>query len=213
MLKIFMQYMQQNPDALCNIVDYIFVETMTKRKITIVVALRLLGKLIRLDQSQWFKGVVYQRLRVKLMKLISYLRNIDLDVKNINSISMWIEDIFTKHYDIKKILEENFNIIYDFRLNVKKNACHDLFIYESYDSVNKKIYNSIFLFCQVAFFFERNYKPQRKMFNFKKMYHNFYSTSIFCRFKENKTYNIKGKEFFAGKIKVKIQETIATIDV
>lgn len=208
-----MEYMKQNPDSLCNIVDYIFIETMTKRKITIVVALRLLGKLIRLDQSQHFKGVVYKRLRENLIKLISFLRNIDLDVKNINSISMWIEDIFTKQYNYKKVLEENFNVVYDFRLNIEKAACHDLFIYETYDSNNKKIYNSIFLFSQVAFFFERNYKPQKKLFNFKKMYIHFYSSSIFCRFKENKTYNIQGKEFFAGKIKVKIQETIATIDV
>lgn len=126
---------------------------------------------------------------------------------------MWIEDIFTKQYNYKKVLEENFNVVYDFRLNIEKAACHDLFIYETYDSNNKKIYNSIFLFSQVAFFFERNYKPQKKLFNFKKMYIHFYSSSIFCRFKENKTYNIQGKEFFAGKIKVKIQETIATIDV
>lgn len=178
-----------------------------------MVGLRLLEKLIRLDQSQRFKACVYKRMRKPLMRLIDYLRNIDLDIKNINSISMWIEDIFTKNYDLKRIILSNFHQIYDFRLVVDKIFCHDLFLFEANDTESKKIYNSIFLFSRIAFFFERNIKPQKKNYNFKRMYYSFYSGSIFSKLKENKSYNIDGKESVAAKIKVKIQEKIATIDV
>lgn len=196
-----------------SIVDYIFLETFTKRKITILVGLRLMEKLIRLDQSQKFKAVIYKAIRKPLMKLIQFLRNIDLDIRNINSISMWIEDIFTKNYDIKKILHANLSQIYDFRLSTDRSFCHDLFLYESNDSTKKKIYNSIFLFSRVAFFFERNFKPQKRHYNFKEMYYNFYNSSLFSKLKENKSYNIDGKESIPAKIKVKIQDKIATIDM
>lgn len=178
-----------------------------------MVGLRLLEKLIRLDQSQKFKACVYRAMRKPLMRLIDYLRNIDLDIKNINSISMWIEDIFTKNYDLKRIILSNFHQIYDFKLQVDKSFCHDLFLFEANDTDSKKIYNSIFLFSRIAFFFERNIKPQKKNYNFKRMYYSFYSGSIFSKLKENKSYNIDGKESVAAKIKVKIKEKIATIDV
>jgi hypothetical protein len=213
LFNIFYKYLLKHSDSLQAILEYIFLETFTKRKITIMVGLRLLEKLIRLDQSQKFKAHVYKSLRKPLMRLIDYLRNIDLDIKNINSISMWIEDIFTKNYDLKRIIQTNFHQIYDFRLQLDKTFNHDLFLYEANDTENKKIYNSIFLFSRVAFFFERNIKPQKRNYNFKRMYYNFYSGSIFSKLKENKSYNIDGKESVAAKIKVKIQEKIATIDV
>lgn len=194
-------------------IEYIFLETFTKRKITTMVGLRLLEKLIRLDQSQKFKAWIYKSLRKPLVRLIDYLRNIDLDIKNINSISMWIEDIFTKNYDLKSIISGNFHQIYDFRLQLDKGVCHDLFLFEANDTETRKIYNSIFSFSRVAFFFERNIKPQKKAYNFKRMHYNFYAGSIFSKLKENKSYNIDGKESVAAKIKVKVQEKIATIDV
>lgn len=213
LFNIFYKYLVRHAESLQAIIDYIFLETFTKRKITIMVGLRLLEKLIRLDQSQKFKACVYRALRKPMMRLIDYLRNIDLDIRNINSISMWIEDIFTKNYDLKRIIQSNFHQIYDFRLQLDKAFNHDLFLFEANDTEPKKIYNSIFLFSRVAFFFERNIKPQKRNYNFKRMYYNFYSGSIFSKLKENKSYNIDGKESVAAKIKVKIQEKIATIDV
>lgn len=178
-----------------------------------MVGLRLLEKLIRLDQSQKFKAVIYKAIRRPLMKLIEYLRNIDLDIRNINSISMWIEDIFTKNYDLKKVLQSNLHQVYDFRLSLDKSFCHDLFLYESNDTNNKKIYNSIFLFSRLGFFFERNFKPQKRNYNFKRMYYNFYNTSIFSKLKENSSYNIDDRESFPAKIKVNIEDKLTTLDV
>lgn len=211
--NIFYKYLEKHAESLQEVIEYVFLETFTKRKITTMVGLRLLEKLIRLDQSQKFKACVYKALRKPMIRLIDYLRNIDLDIKNINSISMWIEDIFTKNYDLKSILQTNFHQIYDFRLMLDKGVCHDLFIFEANDTETKKIYNSIFCFSRVAFFFERNIKPQKKAYNFKRMHYNFYSDSMFSKLKENKAYNIDGKESVAAKIKVKVLEQIATIDV
>ena len=126
-----------------------FIESFSKRKITIMVGLRILEKLIRLDQSQKFKGQVYTCLRKPFNKLIEFLRNIDLDIKNINSISVWIENIFTKNFDLKNILLVNLYSIYDFRMTVEPWVCHELFIFENNDNNDKKIYNSIFLFSRI----------------------------------------------------------------
>ena len=195
------------------IIDYIFLETFTKRKVTLMVALRLLEKLIRSDTSSKFLDNAYKSFRKPLIKLMDYLNNIELETKNINNISMWIEDIFTKSYDLKKVIQVNNYQIYDFKLFVQKNVNHHLFLFENNDSVNKKVYNSIFLFSRIAYFFERNFRPIQKTYNFKRMYNNFYGSSLFSRFKESKSYNIDGRESVAAKIKVVVNDKIATIDV
>lgn len=210
---IFHSFVQKNIHIIQSIIDYLFIETFTKRKITVMVSLRILEKLIRLDQSQKFKAQVYSSLRKPLNKLIEYLRNIDLDIKNINSISVWIENIFTKNFDLKNILLLNLPLVYDFRLSVNSSFCHELFIFENNDNNNKRIYNSIFLFSRIGYFFERNFKSQQKKFNFKRMYLNFYASSPFSKLKESKSYSIDGKESFPAKIKVKIQNEIKSIDV
>lgn len=147
------------------------------------------------------------------MKLIKEIRNIDLNIKNINSISMWIEDIFTKSFDMKKVLQSNLHQVYDFRLSVDKSFCHDLFLYETNDTKKQKIYNSIFLFSRVGFFFERNFKAQKKDYNLKRMYYNFYNSSVFSKMKENKSYNINGKKSVPAQIRVKTSTKIVNIDV
>lgn len=212
-LEIFLKFLRKNPDCLQMIVDYLFLETNAKRKITLMVSLRLLEKLIRLDQSQTLKARVYEYLRVPLGRLIRQLRDIDLDMRNINSISMWIEDIFTVHHDLKRVVRANLAQVYDFGLHVHKKTCHDLFLLESYDTPAKRIYNSIFLFSRIAYFFERNMKPQKKAYNFRRMHYNFYSQSVFSKFRANSSYNISSGSPVHAQIKVGLGDQVVNVAV
>lgn len=194
-------------------IQYIFLETFSKRKVTVMVGLRLLEKLSRLDTTWAFKKRVYEELRKPLARLIGAVRNIDLHIGNVNAVSRWIEDIFTKNYDLKKVILSNLPQIYDFGLQLDQQICHDLLLFDNNDSEDKRIYNSIFLLSRIVYFFERNMKPARKMYNFWNMYYNFYSGSIYSKLKENKSYNIDDQRSVPARIRVKSQGRVSTIEV
>lgn len=211
--KIYNDSFHNNFDILHNVIEYLFLETFTKRKITIIILLRIFDKMVKLDQFNALKKFIFENIKSKLKKLISSIKKYDINQQNLFPLLVWLENIFTKNYDLQIITSLNSPLIYDYKLEISPSICHELFIPENNNSPSRKFYNDLFLFSRFGYFIQRNYVGTRNFPIFKKMYYYFYSQSPFASLKQSKTFSIKNKESFPAQIKLKINGTFHVIDV
>lgn len=194
--KIADVYFFRHISNLDTMLNFLVNDNQDKSRINILLTVRILDTILQLSRSSRIKEYLSEKLKQKLLQMISSIKTTkhkkEMDLLYMAKL---IEDTFNSRFDVDQILRENLHCVYNFEFEFRKKYIDELFVVRKFDAENVLFEDEMFLFCQLVFFFEKNFFTSRKSFKFRDFYNKFYTASLFSKIQMSKSYKLNTKNF------------------